>query len=35
LYNPDSPLLIEDIKDSDVIKEISELSYIDAETRLI
>jgi DNA repair photolyase len=35
LHNPDSPLLIGDVKDSDEIKEISEPSYIDTQTRLI
>ena len=35
LHNPDSPLLLGEVKDSDVVKEISERSYIDAETRLI
>ncbi|MBQ6098537.1 MAG: DUF1848 family protein [Methanobrevibacter sp.] len=34
LHNPDSPLLIGNVKDSDVVKEISEPSYIDAQTRL-
>ncbi len=35
LHNPDSPLLIGDVKDSDVVKEIREPSYIDGQTRLI
>ena len=34
LHNPDSPLLIGNVKDSDVVKEISEPSYIDAQTKL-
>ena len=34
LHNPDSPLLIGDVKDGDAVKEISEPSYIDAQTRL-
>ena len=29
LHNPDSPLLIGDIKDGDVVKEVMEPSYID------
>ena len=35
LHNPDSPLLIGNVKDGDEIKEISEPSYIDAQTRLM
>ena len=35
LHNPDSSLLIGDVKDSDVVKEVSEPSYIDAQTRLL
>lgn len=35
LHNSDSPLLIGDVKDNDVVKEISEPSYIDAQQRLI
>ncbi len=35
LHNPDSSLLIGEIKDGDVVKEISEPSYIDAQARLI
>ncbi len=34
LHNPDSPLLIEDVKDGETVKEISEPSYIDTQTRL-
>ena len=34
LHNPDSPLLIGEIKDSDVVKEVSEPSFIDAQQRL-
>jgi len=34
LHNPDSPLLIGDIKDGDVVKEVNEPSYIDAQQRL-
>ena len=35
LHNPDSPLLIGDVKDGDVVKEVNEPSYIDAQTRLM
>jgi len=35
LHNPDSPILIGNVKDSDVVKEVSEPSYIDAQTRLM
>ena len=35
LHNPDSPLLIGDVRDSDVVKEVSEPSFIDGQTRLI
>ena len=31
LYNPDSPLLIGDVKEDDVVKEINEPSYIDTQ----
>lgn len=35
LHNPDSPLLIGKIKDNDVVKEISEPSYIGMQQKLI
>ena len=35
LHNPNSPLLIGDVKENDVVKEISEPSYIDTQRRLI
>ena len=35
LHNPDSPLLIGEVKEDDVIKEVNEPSYIDAQTKLI
>ena len=35
LHNPDSPLLIGDVKDGDVVTEVNEPSYIDAQTRLM
>ena len=34
LHNPDSPLLINNVKDSDVVKEISEHSCIDFQQKL-
>ena len=34
LHNPDSLLLIGEVKDGDDIKEVNELSYIDTQTRL-
>lgn len=34
LHNPDSPLLIGDVNDSDVVTEVNEPSYIDDQTRL-
>ena len=34
LHNPDSPLLIGEVKDDDVVKEVNEPSYIDTKTRL-
>lgn len=35
LHNPDLPLLIGDVKDDDVVKEISEPSFIDFQQKLI
>lgn len=35
LHNPDSPLLIGNINDNKVVKEVNEPSYIDAQTRLM
>ena len=34
LHNPDSPLLIGEVKDVDVVKEVREPSYVDTQTRL-
>ena len=34
LHNPDSPLLIGDVSESDVVKEVNEPSYIDTQTKL-
>ena len=34
-HNPDSPLLIGNVKDDDAVKEVREPSYIDAQTRLM
>ena len=35
LHNPDSPLLIGEVKDGDVVKEVNEPSYIDMQQKLI
>ena len=35
LHNPDSPLLIGEVKDDDVVKEVNEPSYIDRQQKLI
>ena len=35
LHNPDSPLLIGDVKEDDVVKEVREPSYVDAQQKLI
>ncbi len=35
LHDPDSPLLIGNVKEDDAVKEINEPSYIDAQARLI
>ena len=34
LHNPDSPLLIGEVKDGDVVKEVREPSYVDTQTKL-
>ncbi|WP_296880568.1 hypothetical protein [Methanobrevibacter sp.] len=34
LHDPDSPLLIGDVKDGDVVNEVNEPSYIDLQTKL-
>ena len=34
LHNPNSPLLIGDVKEGDVVNEVREPSYIDAQQRL-
>lgn len=34
LHNPNSPLLIGDVKESDVVMEVNEPSYIDRQTTL-
>ena len=31
LHNPDSPLLIGEVKDDDVVKEVNEPSYVDLQ----
>ena len=35
LHNPNSPLLIGEVKDGDVVKEVNEPSYIDVQQKLI
>ena len=35
LHNPDSPLLVGDVNDSDVVREVNEPSFIDMQQRLI
>lgn len=35
LHNPNSPLLLGEIKKGDVVKEISEPRYIDSQQKLI
>ena len=35
LHNPDSPLLIGDVKDEDVVKEINEPSYIETYEKVV
>ena len=35
LHNPDSPLLIGDVKEDDVVKEVNEPSYIDLQQKLL
>ena len=34
LHNPDSPLLLGEVKDGETVKEVFEPSYIDTQTRL-
>ena len=34
LHNPDSPLLIGEVKDGDVVKEVREPGYIDLQQKL-
>ena len=35
LHNPNSPLLIGDVKDGDVIKEVNEPSYIETREKVV
>ena len=35
LHNPESPLLIGDVKDCDVVKEINEPSYIETYEKVV
>ena len=34
-HNPDSPLLIGDVREDDVVKEVNEPSYMDTQQRLM
>ena len=34
LHNPNSPLLIGDVKEGDIVKEVNEPSYIDLQQKL-
>ena len=34
LHNPDSPLLIGDVKESDVVMEVNEPNYIDSQLKI-
>ena len=35
LHNPDSPLLVGDVNDSDVVREVNEPSYIETDTKVV
>ena len=35
LHNPDSPLLIGEVKESDVVNDVNEPSFIDTQQKLI
>lgn len=35
LHNPDLPVLLGEVKDGDVVKELNEHSYIDSQQKLI
>ena len=35
LHNPDSPLLIGEVKDDDVVNEVNEPSFIDLQQKLL
>jgi len=35
LHNPDSPLMIGEVREGETVMEVNEPSYIDAQTRLI
>ena len=35
LHNPESPLLIGDVKEDDVVKEVNEHRYIDLQQKLL
>ena len=35
LHNPDSPLLVGDVNDSDVVREVNEPSFIETDTKVV
>ncbi len=35
LHNPDSPLLIGDVNDGDIVKEVDEPSYIETHEKVV
>ena len=35
LHNPDSPLLVGDVNDSDVVMEVNEPSFIETDTKVV
>ena len=35
MHNTDSPLLIGDVNDGDVVKEVNEPSYIETDTKVV
>ena len=35
LHNPDSPLLIGEVKEGETVKEVSEPSYIETDTKVV
>ncbi|MBO6109268.1 MAG: hypothetical protein J6M91_08100 [Methanobrevibacter sp.] len=35
MHNPDSPLLVGDVNDSDVVREVNEPSFIETDTKVV